>query len=198
MSAHGHSHGHHDWDDKEYVAEWITKDEGRGERRQILDDMMAAAPFAKDAAITVLDVGGGNGRVTDAVLRAFPNAKVTMQDFSQPMLDQAKQRFAAKGGQISYVLADLTETGWEKKVGGPFDLAVSGIAIHNLRENPAMAAVYKAVRSVMKPGGCFLDCDHFDRIGGVETHKELFRKSGFSKAELIGEDGLPSTIRAQR
>ena len=200
MPAHGHSfsHGRHDWSDKEYVAGWIAKDEGRDQRRQILDDMMAAAPFAKDAAITVLDVGGGNGRVTDAVLRAFPNAKVTLQDFSQPMLDQAKQRFAARGGQVSYVLVDLTEAGWEKKVGGPFDLAVSGIAIHNLVDMPAMEAVYKAVCAVMKPGGCFLDCDHFGRVGGVEAHKEAFRRSGFSKAELIGEDGLPSTIRAQR
>jgi ubiquinone/menaquinone biosynthesis C-methylase UbiE len=196
MSAHGHSHGAHDWSDKEYVAEWIAKDEGRGERRQLLDSMLAAAPFAKDAAITVLDVGGGNGRVTDAVLRAFPNARVTLQDFSQPMLDQAKQRFAAKAGQMSYVAADLTEAGWEKKVGGPFDLAVSGIAIHNLRELPAIAAVYKAVRAVMKPGGCFIDCDHFDRIGGNEVHKEAFRKAGFAKVELVGPDGHPSTLKA--
>jgi ubiquinone/menaquinone biosynthesis C-methylase UbiE len=196
MSTHGHQHGAHDWSDKEYVDEWIAKDTTRPERRQLLDDMLAAAPFARDAAISVLDVGGGNGRVTDAVLRAFPNAKVTLQDFSQPMLDQAKQRFAAKAGQMSYVLADLTEAGWEKKVGGPFDLAVSGIAIHNLREMPAIAAVYKAVRAVMKPGGVFLDCDHFDRIGGNEAHKEAFRNAGFGKAELIGPDGHPSTLKA--
>ena len=196
MSAHGHSHGAHDWSDKEYVAEWIAKDEGRGERRELLDSMLAAAPFAKDAAITVLDVGGGNGRVTDAVLRAFPNAKVTLQDFSQPMLDQAKQRFASKAGQMSYVLADLTQAGWEKKVGGPFDLAVSGIAIHNLRELPAIAAVYKAVRAVMKPGGCFLDCDHFDRAGGLEANKDAFRQGGFSKVELVGAEGHPTTLKA--
>jgi ubiquinone/menaquinone biosynthesis C-methylase UbiE len=195
--SHGHSHGAHDWSDKEYVAEWITKDSGReAERRQLLDNMLVAAPFAKDAAITVLDVGGGNGRVTDAVLRAFPNAKVTLQDFSQPMLDQAKQRFAAKAGQMSYVLADLTEAGWEKKIGGPFDLAVSGIAIHNLRELPAIAAVYKAVRSVMKPGGCFLDCDHFDRAGGLDANKDAFRKSGFANVELVGPEGHPSTLKA--
>jgi len=200
MSGQGHSHGHqhgaHDWSDKEYVAEWIAKDTGRAERRQLLDDMLAAAPFARDAAISVLDVGGGNGRVSEAVLRAFPNAKVTLQDFSQPMLEQAKQRFAAKASQMSYVLADLTEAGWEKKVGGPFDIAVFGIAIHNLRELPAIAAVYKAVRAVLKPGGVFLDCDHFDRIGGNEVHIDAFRKAGFSKAALVGADGHPSTLKA--
>ena len=201
MSAHGRSHsgpkhGPHKWDDKEYVAKWIAKDTGRPERRQLLDGVLAAAPFPRDAAITVLDVGGGNGRVSDAVLRTFPNARVTLQDFSQPMIDQAKQHFADKAGQMKYVLADLTEAGWEKKVGGPFDLAVSGIAIHNLREMPAIEAVYKAVRAVMKPGGVFLDCDHFDYVGGNELHMDAFRRVGFSKVELVGPEGHPSTLKA--
>lgn len=197
MSTHGHSHASHDWSDKEYVAEWIAKDSGReAQRRQLLDDMLAAAPFPRDAAITVLDIGGGNGRVTDAVLRAFPNARVTLQDFSQPMLDQSSQRFAAKSGQMSYVLADLTEAGWEKKLGGPFDLAVSAIAIHNLKDLSAIAPVYQAVRSVMKPGGVFLDCDHFDRAGGLEPNKDAFRKAGFANVELVGAEGHPSTLKA--
>ena len=196
MSAHGHKHRPHDWSDKDYVDEWIAKDTGRPERRKLLDDMLAAAPFPRDAAIAVLDVGGGNGRVSDAVLRSFPNARVTLQDFSQPMLDQAKQRFADKASQMRYVLADLSEAGWEKKVGGPFDLAVSGIAIHNLREMPAIAAVYKAVRAVMKPGGVVLDCDHFDYVGGNELHMDAFRRVGYSKVELVGADGHPSTVKA--
>src|SRR4051812_14920263 len=144
MSSHGHSHGAaHDWSDKGYVDEWIKKDSGReAERRALLDRMVEAAPFPRDAEIAVLDVGGGNGRVTDAVLRGLPKARVTLQDFSQPMLDESARRFAAKSAQMRYVLADLTEAGWEKKLGGSFDLAVSGIAIHNLQTLKAIAPVY--------------------------------------------------------
>src|SRR5216110_590403 len=94
----------HTWKSKEYVAEWIAKDNGRPAREQILDLMLAAAPFARDASIEVLDVGAGNGRVSEAVLRAFPRAKVTLQDFSQPMLDEARARFGSRANQMRYVI----------------------------------------------------------------------------------------------
>ena len=64
---------HHDWHSAEYVADWIAHDVARDpERRPRLQQMLAAAPFARDAAIEVLDVGGGYGAVTEEVLKAFP------------------------------------------------------------------------------------------------------------------------------
>ena len=70
---------------------------------------------------------------------------------------------------------------WTRSVGGPFDLAVSGIAIHNLHEMPAIGACYEAVRSLLKPGGCFLDYDHFDRVGGVALHQHMLKVAGFRR-----------------
>jgi hypothetical protein len=56
---------------------------------------------------------------------------------------------------INYVLADLTDRGWVDLVlslgGGPFDLAVSAIVIHNLRQMPLIANAYIAFASVLKP-----------------------------------------------
>jgi trans-aconitate methyltransferase len=68
---------HHDWHSAEYVADWIVHDMARDpERRPRLQSMLAAAPFPRDAAIEVLDVGAGYGAVTEEVLKAFPQARV--------------------------------------------------------------------------------------------------------------------------
>src|SRR5260370_39670597 len=85
----------HDWHSSDYVAEWIAHDSGRDPvRRPRLREMLAGAPFAPDARFAVLDVGGGDGAVTQGLLQLFPAAEVTLQDYLQPMLAQAHRRLA--------------------------------------------------------------------------------------------------------
>src|SRR5262249_8392486 len=101
---HGHHHDHHDhhpsdhhhhWESADYAQSWIARDARRaGERTPIVERLIAAVPFPRDAAIAVLDVGGGAGMISEAVLNAFPRATVTVQDFSAPMLDGARKRLA--------------------------------------------------------------------------------------------------------
>src|SRR5437762_2635690 len=125
----------HDWQSDAYVAWLIERDNARAApRRARLREMLALAPFARDAAIAVLDVGGGYGVLTEEVLRALPQARVTLQDYSQPMLDAAHRRLGAAAARVGYVQSDLCDPSWTERAGGPFDLAVSSIAIHNLRD----------------------------------------------------------------
>ncbi|HXP94438.1 MAG TPA: methyltransferase domain-containing protein [Candidatus Binatia bacterium] len=183
----------HDWHSAEYVDKWITRDLTRPERVGYMEQMMATAKFSRDAEIKVLDVGGGNGLVTEFVLKFFPKSRVTVQDYSQPMLDKARERFAMFGDQVSYSRSDLLIPGWEKTAGGPFDLVVSSIAIHNLGNMDAIGATYKAIYSVLKSGGQFLDNDHLANVGGVQLHLDALKAAGFSKAECIRE-GKPAII----
>jgi trans-aconitate methyltransferase len=173
---------HHDWHSKAYVADWIVHDTARDpERRPRLQSMLAAAPLPRDAAIEVLDVGAGYGAVTEEVLKAFPQARVTLQDYSTPMLGEARRRLAGHAAQLRYVTADLTDPGWAQKVGGPFDLAVSAIALHNLRDPPKIFACYRAIHDLLRPAGWFLDYDLF--FTGVEGHIAELRKAGFAAVE---------------
>jgi SAM-dependent methyltransferase len=194
---HSHDGDHHHWESQSYVADWIRRDVSRlGERRPFLDRLVAAVPFARDAEIAVLDVGGGAGVVADAILAAFPRAKVTLQDYSEPMIERARANFAGREPQVRCVLCDLLDAAWETAVGGPFDLAVSGIAIHNLNDMAAIAACYQAVRRLIRSGGCFLDYDHFDRVGGVPLHQYTLKVAGFARVETIWHQFPSAVVKA--
>src|SRR5437764_2096309 len=113
----------HDWHSNDYVDEWIRRDASRDpERRPLLQRMLSFAPVPHDAELAVLDVGAGYGAVTEEVLRAFPAARITLQDYSQPMLDRARRRLADHSDRLRYMLCDLTDPSWPQQAGGPFDL----------------------------------------------------------------------------
>lgn len=190
---------HHDWHSAGYVDEWIARDVTRDEERRVrLRQMLAAAPFAADAAIKVLDVGGGYGVVTEEALRTFAQAFVTLQDYSQPMLDRARERLAGYGERVNFAVGDLRDPSWTQGIGGPFDLAVSAIAIHNLRDRAQIAACYRAIAEVLKPGGAFLDYDLFELIGGLDTQMRTIREAGFAAVDCLWHEGRLAIVRATK
>jgi SAM-dependent methyltransferase len=194
---HHHHHGDHDWHSQAYVADWSARDAARlSERQPIIDRLIAAVPYARDAEIAVLDVGGGSGVLARAVLTAFPRAQVTLQDYSQPMLDRAHARFADRAAQLRYVLSDLRDPEWIQGIDERFDLAVSGIAIHNLQSLAAIAACYQGIHNLLKSGGSFLDYDHFDRVGGVPLHQHSMKVAGFRSVDLIWHDHPTAILKA--
>jgi ubiquinone/menaquinone biosynthesis C-methylase UbiE len=129
-------------------------------------------------------------------LQAFPAAHVTMQDYSQPMLDQARQRLAGHSDQLTYVVCDLSDPSWPRAVQGPFDLAVSAIALHNLRDRHKIFACYHAIHGLLTPRGCFLNCDRF--VEGVEPHLAALRESGFDRVESPWQEPPRAIIVAGR
>ena len=171
----------------------MTRD---AERRPRLREMLGAAPLSGEAAIAVLDVGGGYGVVSEEVLDRFGNAKVTLQDYSQPMLDAARRRLARYGDRVAYAVADLRHPAWTDAVGGPFDLAVSAIAIHNLRDRDLIAQCYRGIARVLKPGALFLDYDLFELIGGVATQTEALKAAGFTRVDCLWLEGPRAILAA--
>ena len=187
----------HDWQSADYVAGWIEHDIARDpERRPLLRKMLSSAPFPRDAQLEVLDVGGGYGVVTEEVLAAFPKARVTLQDYSPAMLDQARRRLTGHHDRLSFVLADLTDPAWPQHVGRPFDLAVSAIVLHNLGGRDKIFACYPAIQGLLRPGGCFLNCDRF--VDGVDGHLTALRAAGFGSVECTWRDPPRAIVVATR
>ena len=187
----------HDWHSGAYFGEWIMEDAARDPvRRPRLRAMLKMAPFARDARVSVLDVGAGYGAVTEELLRLFPEAEVTLQDYSTPMLDAARRRLAPHADQLRYVACDLTDPNWAQQVGGLFDLAVSAICLHNLRNNEQIFACYRAIHDLLKPGGWFLDDDLF--FDGVAPHVAAMRQAGFARVECCRDEPPRATVMAIR
>jgi ubiquinone/menaquinone biosynthesis C-methylase UbiE len=194
----GKIQGEHDWHSRQYVDHWIDNDIMRdGLRRPLFQETLSSAPFSPEAEIDVLDVGAGYGLFAEEVLKAFPRARVTLQDYSAPMLEHARERLASYGDKISYIKADLIDPAWGSKVGGPFNLAVSSLAVHNVDSEDLIMASYRAIYQLIKPGGLFLDYDLAGLVpGGVSTHIKWLHDAGFGRVELKWEESPLAIVAA--
>jgi ubiquinone/menaquinone biosynthesis C-methylase UbiE len=187
----------HDWQSETYVDEWINRDIQRdGERRTRLRHMLSFAQLATDASIAVLDVGGGYGVVSDEVLHEFPVSRVTLQDYSQLMLDRAQARLSGYQDRMRYVCSDLCDPSWVNGLDGLFDLVVSAIAIHNLASLERIAACYGGIARLLKPGCLFLDYDLYNIVGGIPRHLAMLKEAGFARADCVWEEGPVAIVAA--
>jgi SAM-dependent methyltransferase len=183
--------GKHQWHSREYVDYWIESDITRdNQRRPLLQKMLALAPFAPEAEVNVLDVGAGYGLVSEQVLRLFPHAHLTLQDYSTPMFEHARSRLRLHNRQIAYVLSDLREPTWTNELKtAPFDLVVSGLAVHNLRDQSLMQACYCSIYGLLGSTGIFFDYDLFGLVeGGIRSHREWLQTAGFQRTECMWEE----------
>ena len=64
------------------------------------------------------------------------------------------------GDRVEFVDADLTGAAWSQHVPPTVDAAVSTTALHWLDPGP-LAALYRVLAGLLRPGGVFVDGDHF-------------------------------------
>lgn len=109
-------------------------------------DMIARDGAGPDAAI--IDVGGGESRLADALLeRGF--TRVSVLDISAAALDAARRRLGARGGQVTWICADITR--WTpSKV---YDVWHDRAVFHFLTEAPDRDAYRAALRAGVRSGG---------------------------------------------
>lgn len=118
----------------------------------------------------VLDIGCGTGDLAlGALERIQGRGEVVGLDFSEPMLKRAEEKRRKNGpaGPIRWELRGAEEIPFES---APFDAAVSGFVLRNLRGiEGILAGVYRALR----PGGILSFVDL------TEPENPLVRRGGF-------------------
>ena len=66
-------------------------------RNEMMAALVAAAPFAPDEPIKILELGSGEGLLAAALLERFPGASLTALDGSESMRREATARLARFG-----------------------------------------------------------------------------------------------------
>lgn len=156
-----------------------------------------------DRLARVLDLGCGDGRMLDLVLRARPDARGVALDFSPLMLERLRSRYPPSG-QVEIVAHDLDAPLPEL---GTFDAVVSSFAIHHL-EHSRKRQLYGEIWKVLNEGGVFCNLEHVasasqyghlrflaamgtapeeedpsNKLLDVETQLQWFRELGFADVD---------------
>jgi tRNA (cmo5U34)-methyltransferase len=106
-----------------------------------------------------LDVGSGDGAMSALLRSVAPLAEAVLVDFSEPMLAHAEQRLGPPAGRWQAVRADLSQPQWlEALPDGPYDAAISSLAIHHLPAD-RKRALFAELFSLLEPGGMFVNLD---------------------------------------
>jgi SAM-dependent methyltransferase len=183
----------HDWSSEAYVKEWAERQDASKPHRDAAFDVLAKTlPFAKSAKIKILDIGSGYGALAGYLLRHFKNSQVVCHDGSAEMLALGREHLSALDGRCAFVQSDLSKKGWSKKIAGPFDAAVSSIAIHNVRDHQTISSIYAGTFKLLKPGGCFLNLDRMRP--SVEEQLRWLRDAGFIKVDSFWDGGKRAIV----
>jgi len=134
-----------------------------------------------EEAETLLDLGGGDGRLAVAIARRYPGLRqITSGDISPDMTRRAQRR-SDKAGLSSTVSAQRVDMHALPYEQGRFDAVVSFGTLHHARQ-PA-AALAEAYR-VLRPGGRLCLIDGYDRPS-FATLRQGVRNFGGSLAATV-------------
>lgn len=182
--------GHH-WRNPDRAREYVQRMDALGEERQRQFELLVRLlPYPRDAAIRVLDIGAGHGAAAAAVLASYPRARALLLDISPAMIELGRERLACFAGRYRYLEWDFVD-GSLPQGEGPFQVVVSSLAIHHL---PAEATrrLYREARSLLAPGGCFLNLDIV--AAPTPALEELYRRLAEEGGWSSGPSGRHSRL----
>ena len=114
----------------------------------------------------ILDIGAGTGLLSEFILQKYPKAKITLVDFSEKMLEVAKNRFI-NNPNIKIICQNFTTL----TVTQPFDAVVSSLAIHHLDDFDKIK-LYNSIFSYLKENGVFINAEQI--AGNDEFFSTLY------------------------
>jgi tRNA (cmo5U34)-methyltransferase len=139
-----------------------------------------------------VDLGAGDGGFAELVLDLYPESSGVLVDFSEPMLQAARERLVAMLGRWEIVEADLANAAWVDRLpsGERFDAVVSRLAIHHLPDE-RKRALYAEAYDLLESGGIFLNWEHIETAGLAEGLFDEFFRERMIEAEQERENPRP-------
>lgn len=125
----------------------------------------------------VLDLGSGDGRLLDRVLRERPKARGVALDFSVSMLDALHRRF----GPMSRAEIVHHNLEFPLPVLGTFDAVVSSFAVHHL-VHERKRQLFEEIWTLLEAGGVFCNLEHVASASPY-GHERFLEAMGITAAE---------------
>jgi tRNA (cmo5U34)-methyltransferase len=101
----------------------------------------------------VLDLGGGTGALSAAVLDGLPGVRLTVLDVDADMLGEARRRLVRFADRVSFDEGSFLE---------PLpaaDAVVASLALHHVHDLQSKTALYGAIHDALPLGGVLLNLD---------------------------------------
>src|SRR5579864_2509463 len=126
-----------------------------------IDIMLRLIAACGEPIRSFLDLGCGDGVLSAAILQRYPTAEGVLVDFSPPMLDAARNRFAGEKVSVRFADLDYGLASWTRSVNeyGPFDAIVSGYSIHH-QPDSRKQEIYVELFHLLRSGGIFINVEH--------------------------------------
>ncbi len=143
------------WKSADHVSAYLSK---TAEKLPHSEDMKNAVLEQIPSDVNrILDLGTGDGRLLALLKLKNPDAEGVGLDFSEPMLELSRKRFA-KDQRVKIIKHDLSVPLPATEL-GCFDVVVSALAIHHLTHK-RKKQLYREIFDLLVQNGVFCNLEH--------------------------------------
>lgn len=107
-----------------------------------------------DKPYKILDLGCGNGVLSEIVLSRLPHAHVVAFDMTRDMLAACERKLSSHAGRFELVQGDYSTD----HIGSQYDIVLAGLTLHHLRWEER-AEFYRTLFQAMQEGGLLIARD---------------------------------------
>jgi len=135
---------------------------------------MEVAEYAANRKVEIIEIGGGTGITTLAMLSATENLHILSVDNEPTMQNQARKNLArwVQEGALGFS-ADDALTALNACLADSIDILASAYTLHNFHKDYRQAVIAEIFR-VLKPGGKFINGDRY-ALDDVSAHTRMIQ-----------------------
>ncbi len=119
----------------------------------------------------IMDLGCGNGNISQLLLQQFPNATFHLVDGSEEMIKGCKNRFSKKEN-IEYYHTFFQDLSFPKH---SLDVLTAGLALHHLTAEEKQT-IYPKIYQWLKPNGYFTFTDLVVNPNDTKYHEQVIKR----------------------
>lgn len=159
-------------------------------RAEQMAALLTLIPFALDDALYAAELASGEGRLSDALLTAFPRATVLALDGEESMRRATAARLSRHGGRGKVGAFDILSTDWHPLLDG-VDCVVSSLCVHHL-DAAQKQALFSAARRRTSERAALLLADLVmpARAEAAELFAATWDQSARRQAQDAGDGSL--------